>query len=235
MHPSGTRFALSAICAGVCAVTLIGCGSSSSSGSKAEEKKTAQQVLADGKSGLFNAKAVHVAGSLSAQGQSQDIDLQFQGEDTAGTVTLTGAKVQIVKTKGLVFIKAPAAFWTKVAGSKATVLANKWIKVDAKQAGSLSTLTLQGVAASLNAADSPLDPKTTIAQAGGQKAIVVSQKDGSQLFLTDSATPVPLKVVSGGATKGTINFTDYGKAQNISEPAGALTPQEAAKTGAVNA
>ena len=110
MHPSGTRFALSAISVGVCAVTLIGCGSSSSSGSKAEEKKTAQQVLADGKSGLFNAKAVHVAGSLSAQGQSQDIDLQFQGEDTAGTVTLTGAKVQIVKTKGLVFIKAPAAF-----------------------------------------------------------------------------------------------------------------------------
>jgi len=53
--------------------------------------------------------------------------------------------------------------------------------------------------------------------------------------LTDSATPVPLKVVSGGTTKGTINFTDYGKAQNISEPAGALTPQEAAKTGTSSA
>jgi len=64
---------------------------------------------------------------------------------------------------------------------------------------------------------------------------VVSQKDGSQLFVTDSATPVPLKVISGGTTKGTMNFTDYGKAQNIQEPAGALTPQGAAKTGTANA
>ena len=60
---------------------------------------------------------------------------------------------------------------------------------------------------------------------------VVSQKDGSQLFVTDSATPVPLKVISGGTTKGTMNFTDYGKAQNIQEPAGALTPQGGRQDG----
>lgn len=211
---------------------LAGCGSSShSSGSHKEEAKSPTQVLADSKSALFNAKAVHVAGSITSAGQSEQVDLQLQGPDAAGTVTAAGVAVQIVNSGGEFYIKAPTGFWTKTAGPKAAALGGKWIKVNAQQAGAASQLTLQHLAANLNANDSPLNPKSTTATVTGHKAIVLTQKDGSQLFVADADTPLPLKAVNKGSSgTGTITFTGYDKTQKITAPAGAITAAQALKS-----
>lgn len=236
------------VVAGVCAVALAGCGSSgsstgdskadsssgsSSSGSSGEGSKSPSQVVDDSKSALFKTKAVHVEGEVSpATGPGVSLDVHFQGQDAKGTLTLGGSKVNIVRTKGRVYLKAPASFWTKSVGPKGAALSGKWIKSDAKKVPGLATFTLQGIAASLNSTDSPLKPKTSTGRVDGQKAIIVTQKDGSRLYVADSsANPVPLKIVNGGATKGSVRFTDYDKTQQIEPPAKAVTPQQAATSG----
>lgn len=235
------------------AVGLAGCGSSSGTGAKAapsspsgsgasagstpaaagsngEQTKTPQEVLADAKSALFNAQAVHVKGTVTQQGQAQMLDVQFQGEDTSGTVQLSGITVNIVKTDGKVFIKAPEQFWTKTAGpTAAPKLANKWLVQDASMAGNVSSLTLQGIAASLNAADSPLKPGVVPSQVEGQPAVVVTQQDGSTLAVANTGAPLPLTLTENGAEKGTLTFTGYGQKQSIVAPPGAVDPKQAVK------
>ncbi len=164
--------------AALAAVALAGCGSSSSSPARpspssagassapvasanlnGEQAKPAQQVLADAKSALFNAPSVHVKGTQTQAGKSQKLDVQFQGEDAAGTITIAGIPLNIVKTAGKVYVKAPAPFWVKTVGATvAPKLANRWLEQDAAKAGNATTLTLQGVAASLNSDAHPSNP-----------------------------------------------------------------------------
>jgi hypothetical protein len=209
--------------------------SPSTGGSGAEEGKPAKKVLADAKSALFNTKAVHITGNVTTAGQAVDLDMQFQGQDAEGTVRLGPVEVGIVKTHGQVYVKASRAFWSRTLGSKGAALSGKWIKVDAQNSGGLGSLSLQGIAASLNASDSPLEPKTTTATVDGQKAVVVTQKDGGRLYVADSDDPVPLRIVSSGEkAEGTVRFTGYGTTRQIKAPAHALTPQQALKSGGVS-
>ena len=198
-----------------------------------KQSKPAQQVLADAKSALFNATSVHVKGNVSAQGNSERIDLQFQGQDTSGSLTITGIPVQIVKTVGKVYIKAPDQFWVKtVSSTLAPRLANRWLVQDAAKAGNLSSLTLQGVAAFLNSSDSPLKPAVTTAVVNGQKGVVLTEQDGSQFAVANTGAPLPLSVTNATTptSSGTLTFTGYGQPRTISPPPGAVAPEQAAKS-----
>lgn len=203
--------------------------SSSSSSGGNEAGKTSTQVLADAKSALFNAKSVHISGTVLQQGKQQKLDLRFEGNNTSGTETTSGLVVNIVKIGSTAYIKAPAAFWTKTAGSKAAGLAGKWIK-STGSGNVLRSLTLQSIAAGLNSTDSAIQPEVKKATLDGKKALVLTQKDGSTLTVADAATPVPLQIVNKTpAKKGQLDFTDYGAAQNIAAPKGAVTAEQALK------
>lgn len=234
------------VVAGVVVVAVAGCGASSSTTGKphaggsspsaavpalnGEQAKPAQQVLADAKSALFNAQAVHVKGSQTQQGKTQTIDVQLQGEDSAGTIGAGGVSLNIVKTAGKVYVKAPEQFWAKRVGTAvAPKLANRWLVQDAAMAGNVSGITLQGIAASLNAADTPLKPGVATGQLNGQRTVVLTQQDGSTLVIAGTGAPLPLELTGGGATRGTLTFTGYGKNQTITAPPGAVSAQQAAK------
>lgn len=209
-----------------------GSSAGSSAGGGGETGKSASQVLSDSKSALFDTKAVHVSGQVgSASSSGTKIDLDFQGQDAQGTVAVNGTDLRLVKTSGSVYIKAPTTFWSQTAGTRASALGGKWIKVAASKVPGLGNLTLQGIAASLNASGSALNPKTSSGTVAGQKAVIVTQKDGSQLFVADSGQPVPLKIVNHGKTAGTVLFTGYGKTMTIKPPAGAITARQALKSG----
>jgi hypothetical protein len=172
-----------------------------------------------------------LAGTMSAHGKTEKINFQFQGQNSAGSLAVGSVQLRVVKGGGQLYLKAPASFWSKTAGPKAAALAGKWIKVPRSQAGNLSTVTLQGLAASLNTNDSPLRAKTTTGKANGRKALVLTQQNGDKLYVVDSRRPLPLKSVGHGTKKGTLRFTDYGKHRTISPPAHAQTVQQAAKHG----
>lgn len=94
-------------------------GSSTAKAGGGQAGKSAAQVFAAAKSALFNAKSVHVSGTVTDNGQQQKLDLRFQGDNTSGTETTNGEVVNIVKIGSTAYIKAPASFWTKAAGTKA--------------------------------------------------------------------------------------------------------------------
>lgn len=239
------RRAVAAVSVVVVAVGLAACGGGSSgaaassgggspSGSSAEEHNPAAKVLEDAKSALFNAKAVHVAGTETSHGQLQKLDAQFQGQDSAGSLTLNGtatlnaATLRFVNSHGTFYVKAPAIYWQKVTPAQASALAGKWIKVPASDS-TTTPLTLQGIAASIDTNDSPLMPKTRTGSLNGRRVIILRQRDGSTLYVSDSTRPLSLKVVNMGKEKGTVTFTNYGRTQTIAPPSGALTPQQAAQ------
>ncbi len=64
----------------------------------------------------------------------------------------------------------------------------------------------------------------------GKKALVLTQKDGSTLTVADTTAPLPLQIVTkNAAKKGQLDFTDYGAAQKITAPRGAMTADQALK------
>jgi len=246
-EPAVNRIVLPAVAA-VAAVGLSACGSSSgrsssgtpstatSTGAAAkpatngEQTKPATQVLADAKSALFNAAAVHVTGSQSQAGKTKTLDVQFQGQDTAGTITTSGITVNIVKTAGKIYIKAPAKYWAALLGpTVAPKFANRWLVQDDAKAGNVSSITVQGLAASLNSTDSGLKPAVTTSTLDGHPTAFVTQQDGSQLIVAATGAPVPLELINKGAVPATLHFTGYGKNQAITAPPGAITAQQAAK------
>jgi len=220
-HKTSAAMLATASC---CVIGLTACGSSSSASSEA--KKQPADILADAKSALFNAKSVHATGMTTDSGTTEMLDFSFVGQDTSGTLTSNNVKLQIVKAGGTIYVNAPAEFWSKTAPTQASVLAGKWIIVPADQDSDFSDFTLQGIAASLNSDDSPLQPDVKKTTVNGTKALVISQQDGSTLTVEDDSTPRPLKLTDT-SSHGDVTFSDYDKVRAITAPAGAVTPQQA--------
>jgi hypothetical protein len=201
-------------------------GSSSQSSAPAQSDRSATQVLKDAKSALFNAKSVHATGTTTEQGQHQKIDMWFVGRNTAGTQSVNGMVVHIIKIGDTAYIKAPASFWTKTAGSQGAALGNKWIK-SAGKSSNLSGLTLQALAASIDTDDSPLRKGVEHGTLKGKKVLVLTQQDGSKMYVADAKPSVPLRLVNAGKSKGSLNFSDYGANHRIAAPKGAVTAKQA--------
>lgn len=223
-----------------CAAALTACGGSSGSkavspGSSAakppatndEETKSPAQVFADAKTAFGLATAVHVAGSI-ADGSTTSIDLQQQ----AGQITEMASfgTVHTIKTGGKVYVQGPPAYWVKTGAPKyANQLGNKWILLPPQLASIIDRqLTVPGFASTLNATDSALQPAVTKADVAGQPAVVVTQTDGSQLFIANTGAPVPLRLINKGQAKADLTFSDYSKMTPINPPPNPVTPQQAA-------
>jgi hypothetical protein len=216
----------------ISAATLAGCGGGSGSGSNPSvaptlnglETRVPKQVLQSATNGLRDASAVHVAGTLVSGGQSNQLDLQLQGNDIQGSETIKGQKIDIVSTGGAAYVRAPAAFWTaNGAAAVAKQLDNKFVRVPPSAAKSINQISQQSLANQLAAASPTLQPGVTRSDVDGRPAVFITQQDGSQLFVANTGDPVPLRIQNNGATPGTVNFTGYNQVQPITAPPGAIT------------
>jgi hypothetical protein len=96
------------------------------------------------------------------------------------------------------------------------------VKIPEARAASFNTPNTKLLADQIAKSVNSLQPGTTRGDVNGQPAIIVTQKDGSQLYVANIGDPVPLRIVNKGTTPGTLNFTDYGKTQQITAPPGAV-------------
>jgi hypothetical protein len=209
--------------AGLSAVLLTACGGGDSGNGEAAKK--GPQVAADAANALEQAGAAHAKGTVTSNGQSGDLDLQLQGTDVSGTLTMQGEKVQIVGTGGKTYIQAPASLYAaqNIPDAIAGQLAGKWVIVPESAASDFSTFTLKGLADDLRKPTSGTikDPVTT-ATVDGQKVVVVTESDGSTLNVAATGTPYPLKEESKGTEPSSVTLSDFGKKTTITAPAGAL-------------
>jgi hypothetical protein len=210
--------------AGLTAVLVTACGGGDSGNGEAAKK--GPQVATDAGNALEQSGAAHLKGSVTEQGQTGDVDLQLQGADVSGSVTLAGQKVQLVSTGGKIYAQAPAAFWSSF-GAPAAIssqLDGKWVIVPQEAASSFDTFTLKGLADSLRKpTDATIKDPVSTATVDGQKVVVVSQSDGSTLDVAATGQPYPLKAENkGGDSPGTLTFSDFGKKTTLTAPSGAL-------------
>ena len=174
--------------AGLAAVLLTACGggdsdsgstsaagSSSAGSSSAAAKdnglagKTGPEVSKAAADALDAAGSVHVKGDLTESGTQGSIDMQLQGDDSAGTISLQGQAVQLISTGGKVYAQAPAAFWTAngVPAEAVGQLDGKWVVLPDEVGGELDTLSLKALSAELR---SPSDGKIEDAVTKGRWA-----------------------------------------------------------------
>lgn len=211
------------------ALLLSACGTSSGPPSNGEAKKSGQQVIKDSAAALGKVTAVHFAGTQTdpATKKQSSVDLQLQSDGTSGLVTFAGTPVHIVSTGGVSYLKAPAAFYIneKAASAVAAQYADRWVKLPKGSTFATFNLAAIAKAAAQPSSDSPVQKKVTTGTLDGQKVVIVSQADGSQLMVAATGEPLPLKTVNSPTSKegaGSTTFTGYGKHVTIAAPAGAV-------------
>ena len=64
---------------------------------------------------LEEAGSAAVSGEYTMAGETGEIDLQVQGEDLAGTLSVGGLDVQLTAVGGQVHMQAPGDFWAQSA------------------------------------------------------------------------------------------------------------------------
>jgi hypothetical protein len=209
------------------------CGSSSSgSNSNGEAKKAGPQVAKDAAAALGATDAVHVAGTMtdSATKKPVKFDLQLQADGTSGTLAMSGQTVSIISVGGATYIKASAAFYEaqQASPTAAAKLADRWVKAPTSQ--EFDSFTLSGLSKSLGEPDGKIDDAVTTGSLNGQDVVIVSQTDGSKLYVAGTGEPIPLQITNSAKSsdgEGTVSFTDYGKHQTIKAPADAIDASSA--------
>ena len=199
-------------------LVLAGCGGSSDNG---EAKKTGPQVAADAAAAVKSAGGFHVSGTVNQGGKPSTVDLQIQNNDVSGTISLEGAKLNLIIVNGKAYIKGDTEFWTgnNVSAQTAALLNGRWVAAPASSTSEFSSLTAAGLASDLqHPTDSSFKTPVHKAKIDGKNVVVVTQQDGSELDVAASGKPYPVRIVNKGSSAGTTTFSGWGQTQPITTP-----------------
>jgi hypothetical protein len=137
-------------------------------------------------------------------------------------------KLEITTIANTTYLKANQQTWQTlgVPATAAQRLADRWVKTRPQQVTGLTGFTLDNLAAQLIKDDSPWEPKVEQTTLDGNKVIVISQQDGSKLYVANTGPPYPLRGEEKGANAGRIDFIEYGTDFHITAPSGAVDTGE---------
>ncbi|MGY1856052.1 hypothetical protein [Modestobacter sp. SYSU DS0290] len=227
------RLATAGATAGLAAVLLAGCGGDSdsnaestsspaaeSSSESALADQTGAEVSAAAADALEEAGSVHVTGSTGVGAEMQSIDLVMQGDDVSGTVGMGGQTVGLLRTGGVVYMQAPADFWTSfgVPAEFAAQLDGAWVLVPEDGATGFEELTLASLVEELRNPTTEVEDEVTTDELEGEQVLIVTQTDGSTLAVAAEGEPYPLQVVNAGDASETLDFSEFGEEVEIVAP-----------------
>lgn len=213
-----------------------------------EASKTGPQVLADATNALATVPAVHISGSDNQDGFTVTIDARIQADGLEGSARAPGGTEQVLSVNGRVYIKGFQALQPSESSNLPKALQQqidgRWLYIDPTDNGDSSDsvsfvdpTNLKGFAAALR----KLDKGVTVEQAvttdtlDGQPVVVVSESNGSKMFVAATGEPLPLKFIGKGNSDsdsslglvGTATL-DYGvDPVKLVAPAGAVALQKA--------
>ncbi len=222
----------------VAVLFAAGCGGGSGGGSttgggtpSGEAAKSATQVLADGVKAANAASSVHMSGQLSQAGKQIGIDLSIaKGKGATGSLTIGGAKVDIVLVGGFGYLRGGSTFWKQFGGANgsaiAQLLTNKWLKFPENNAqfGSLTSVAnASALFHSLQSSHGKIANQGATTYKGQSVIALVDTTRGGTLYIAASGTPYPVAIVktkSGNA--GAITFDRWGQSVTLAAPKGAI-------------
>jgi hypothetical protein len=208
-----------------------GGGGSSNSAPSGLAAKPAGVVVAQAAKAAQSASSFHMSGTIHASGQEIGVDLSLvRGKGATGTLTVGGAKVDLILAGNVGYLRGSPEFWKKYAGQAggsgiAQLLQNKWLKFPAKSA-QLGQLTGPANAKALfkslttNHGKFENQGETTY---NGQSVVAIKDttKNGT-LYVAASGTPYPAGLVKTGSEAGTITFDKWNEPVTLTAPKGAL-------------
>ena len=232
--PARTRIA-AGLTAGLAALLLAGCGGGDDDASPAAEsaagesgnglsEKTGPEVSEDAIDALEAAGSVHVEGDVTADGEQTAFDIQLQGDDAAGTITLDGQTVELLRVDGTAYMKGDAALWSSFGVPDVAVgqLAGTWVQMPQGADSGLETFTFDGfvdeIRGGSDGAGGDAQEEVETGELDGQDVVVVTEDGGSKLYVAATGEPYPLKVVNTGAEAGEVVFSGFGETETITAP-----------------
>ncbi len=233
MATTTSRIARLAVIAALIALATSGCGGGGTKTNTARteatqtnglEKKSAAQVEQNAAAALKAAKSVHVTGTGRSQGKPQRVDLRIQGNSGSGTIETADGVLEITTVGADTYLKADQRAWQAMGAppSLQRLASGRWVKLGAQQTSSVEGWSLDSLAAQLTKNDSPLQPRVEQATLDGNKAVVLSQQNGSKLYVANTGLAYPLRMELKGTDTGRLDFTEYGSDFHITAPSGAV-------------
>jgi hypothetical protein len=185
------------------------------------EDESAAEVLQAAADALENAKSVHVTGTSTSAGQPAEVDLRIQDGSSDGTITIEGTRLEITTVDSSLFVMGDheALETLGVPPEAARLGADRWLELSPQQAG-LEGFSLDSLAAEVASTDSPLEPTVEQTELDDEQVVVISQQDGSKLYVANTGTAYPLRAESKGQEPGRLDFTEYGADFHITAPQG---------------
>jgi hypothetical protein len=182
-----------------------------------EAAKSATAILADAEQATSQVSSLRLAGTVVSSKQKVSLDVVSAHGSGGGKISTNGATFQIILVPPAIYMKADAATWTKVAGSKAAgqLFAGKWLQTTTANEDFASFSSLFDVSAMMQSTstEGPLT-KGPVASYRGTKAIPLkSETKGSVAYVAATGQPYVLGMVGTGAKRGEIVLSEFGTAK----------------------
>ena len=185
---------------------------------------SAGEILAAAQKAFASAPSVRLAGTVTDSGQKIGIDLRIKkGAGAAGTLTLGGKPVSILRIGSSAYIRGSSAFYAGLMdASTARLLAGKWLKMSSSSKDFASLLQLTDLQTFAKGVFTPTGAvgKGAVTRYAGRRVVELRDGDGSTLDVALDGPAYPLRV-TGPASAGagqTLTFTAYGAAVPLSPP-----------------
>lgn len=191
-----------------------------------EASKPAATVLADAVKAANGASSMHMSGQVATGGKQIAIDISVaKGKGAAGTLTLGGAKIELVVIGNKGYLRAGSNFWNQFsqASGFAGLLADKWLEFPAKNAqfGSLTGVAnAKTIFSQLSASHGKLVNRGATTYKG-KSVVSIGDKTGT-LYVAGTGTPYPVALVETKGGAGTVTFDRWNESVTLTAPKGAI-------------
>jgi hypothetical protein len=198
-------------------LVLTGCGGGTSTNGL--EDKSPAQIQEEAAAAITGAKGVHVTGTSITDGTPAQVDLRIQNGSSSGTITLEGADFEITRVGEVIYVKADEAALESlgIPPEMHRLGADRWLKL-APQEASVEGFSLDSFAQQLTMNDTPLETEVEQTELDGRRVVVISQQDGSRLYVANTGPAYPIRGELKGLNEGRIDFSEYGVDFEITAP-----------------
>ncbi|GLW27686.1 hypothetical protein [Actinoplanes regularis] len=177
----------------------------------------AAEILNRASTQVKAAKTYRVSGNVTSEGATIEFDMTVAGKDKTGTMTMGGAKIELLVVDGVEYGRMDKKFWTSMLGPElgkkmAAQMKGRWIK---SPKGKANPATEWFDAVDIDkmldeeAASSSLT-KGALTEFNGTPVIILTDEDsGASLYVATTGQPYLLKVGDIGGSR--MVFSDFDK------------------------
>ncbi len=161
---------------------------------------------------------MHYFGSLDQSGTPIDVDMRVSRTGATGTVDFPAGRVELLRARGALYLRAGAAVWTSQGVSDRRALkavAGNWVLLPAADAARFRVFTdLDYLIAGFK---QPSYAVTGTRVVAGVHAVELRDATGTVLTVAAAAPHVPLTITSA-AGKGSLTFANWGRRLTVVAP-----------------